>query len=50
MPSKKNRKVPRSMINLLKNIFKQKKIELVPTGINLLEPIKFEYHPHFFDE
>ena len=46
------------MINLLKSIFKQEKIELVPTGINSLEPMridggwtfKFVYHPHFFDE
>lgn len=46
------------MINLLKNIFKQEKIEFVPTGVNSFEPmgidgawtIKFEYNPHFFDE
>ena len=46
------------MINLLKNIFKQGKIELVPTGINSLEPmridggwaIRFVYQKDFFDE
>lgn len=46
------------MINLLKSIFKRKKVELVPTDINSFEPmridgawtIKFEYHPDFFDE
>ena len=48
------------MINLLKSIFKQEKIELIPTGINLLEPMriddgwtfKFVYPKHldFFDE
>lgn len=46
------------MMNLLKNIFKQEKIELVPTSINSLEPMridsgwtfKFVYPKHFFDE
>lgn len=46
------------MINLLKSIFKQKKVEFVPTGINSFEPmridggwtIKFVYQKNFFDE
>ena len=45
------------MINLLKNIFKQEKVEFVPTD-NWFEPmridggwtIKFVYQKDFFDE
>ena len=37
MPSKNNRKVPRSMINLLKNIFKQKKLLMKTTSYTQVE-------------
>ena len=44
------------MKNLLKSIFKQKKVELVPTDNNWFEPIRidggwaFKLVPDFFDE
>ena len=53
------------MINLLKNIFKQRKVEFVPTDINwkkkyecfvTFEPMRIDcdltiiYHQNFFDE